>query len=100
MTVTADEADLVLSAALVAVTVYVPAVLGAVYSPLEEIVPLLADQVTEVFVVPLTVTVNCCVAPFSRDAVVGEMEIETGAFTVTTAEADFVVSAALVAVMV
>ncbi len=100
MTVTADEADLVLSAALVAVTVYGPAVLGAVYRPLEEMVPPLVDQLTAVFVVPLTVAVNCCVAPLSRDAVAGEMEIETGAFTVTAAEADLVVSAVLVAVIV
>jgi hypothetical protein len=42
------EAVLVASATLTAVTVYVPAVVGAVNSPLVEIVPPDADQVTAV----------------------------------------------------
>lgn len=47
---------------------------------------------------PLTVTVNCCVAPVSNETVVGLIEIDTaGAVTVTVADADFVVSATLVA---
>ncbi len=59
VTVTVAVADLVVSAMLVAFTVYVPAVLGAVYRPKFEIVPALAVQVTEVFVFPATVAVNC-----------------------------------------
>ena len=65
-------------------------------------VPPLADQVTAVLVVPVTVAVNCCVAPVCMDAEVGLMLTTTGgggAVTVTVADADFVVSAALVAVM-
>jgi hypothetical protein len=102
LTVTVAEADLVVSAALVAVTVSVPPVLGAVYKPLEEIVPPVADQVTAVFAVPVTMAVNCCVRPVSSEAEVGEIVIETNgaALTVTVAEADLVVSAALVAVTV
>ena len=66
-----------------------------------EIVPALADQVTAVLVVPVTVAVNCWVAPVCNDADVGLMLTATGgggAVTVTVADADFVVSAALVAV--
>ena len=57
---------------------------------------------TAVFVVPVTVTVNCCVPPLSSETVVGLTEIPTtGALvTVTVADADFVVSAALVALTV
>jgi hypothetical protein len=33
---------------------------GAVNTPLLEIVPVLADQVTPVFEVPLKLAVNCC----------------------------------------
>ena len=62
--VTAALAVLVVSAALVAVTVTVcceVTELGAVYRPLLEIVPTagLSDQVTAVLVVPVTVDVNC-----------------------------------------
>jgi hypothetical protein len=48
---------------LVAVTVAVleEVTLGAVNTPLLEIVPLLADQLTAVFDALLTVAVNCCV---------------------------------------
>ena len=59
VTVTDAAADLVVSATLVARTVNVPAAAGAVYSPLVEIVPPVVDQVTAVFVVPVTVAVNC-----------------------------------------
>jgi hypothetical protein len=57
-------AVLVVFAALVAVTVTVcweVTELGAVYRPLLEIVPTAgwSDQVTAVFVVPVTVDVNC-----------------------------------------
>src|SRR5580704_17663635 len=48
--VTCAEADFVVSATLVAVTVAAPAVPGAVYSPDALIVPGEAFQVTEVFV--------------------------------------------------
>jgi hypothetical protein len=59
--VTEAEADLVASAALVAVTVIVVFVLtvGAVKSPELEIEPAEAVQVTAVFVDPVTVAVNC-----------------------------------------
>jgi hypothetical protein len=50
---------LVVSATLVAVTVYVPVVVGAVYRPLDETVPPVADQVTALFLEPVTVAVNC-----------------------------------------
>ena len=59
VTVTVAEADLVLLASLVAVTVYVPVVVGAVYRPLDETVPPVADQVTALFLEPVTVAVNC-----------------------------------------
>ena len=67
-----------------------------------EIVPPVADQVTAVFVLPVTVAVNCCVPPVCSDADVGLMLTATGggAVTLTLAEADFVLSAALVAVTV
>ena len=65
-----------------------------------EIVPPLADQVTAMFVLPVTVAVNCCVPPVCTDAEIGLMLTATGgggAVTVTVADADFVVSATLVA---
>jgi hypothetical protein len=70
--VTCALADMLARAELVAVTVYVPLVLGAVYNPLVEIVPPVVDQVTAVFVVPLIVTPNCCVPPVVRETEVGE----------------------------
>ena len=51
---------------------------------------------TAVFVVPVTVGVNCCVPPASSETEVGEIEIAT-TVTVTVAEDDLVVSATLVA---
>ena len=62
--------------------------------------PPVAVHVTAVFEVPVTVGVNCCVADVCKDAAVGLIEIPTMAVTVTVALADFVVSAALVAVTV
>jgi hypothetical protein len=58
-------------------------------------------QVTPVFDVPATVATNCCCHLCGIDTAVGEMTIETGwgADTITAAELDFVVSAALTAVM-
>ena len=90
---------MLLSATLVAVTVKLPAVLGAVNMP-AEMLPPLAAQVTAVLVVPVTVAVNCWLLPVATEAVLGEMEMATAtaAVTVTVAEADLVVSATLVAV--
>ena len=76
-----------------------PTVAGAVYRPLLETVPPVADQVTAVLLVPLTVAVNCCVPPVCSDAEVGLMLTET-TVTDTVAETDFVLSATLVAVTV
>lgn len=56
-----------------------------------------------VLVLPVTVAVNCCVAPVCSDADVGLMLTAItggGAFTVTVAEADLLGSATLVAVTV
>lgn len=57
------------SATLVAVTLWLPGCAGAVYNPLEEIVPVVefplatpsTDHVTEVFELFVTVAVNCVV---------------------------------------
>jgi hypothetical protein len=71
VTVTAAFALSEVSATLVAVTVCEPATDGAVYRPLELIVPDVVfpplrpstDHVTDVFVDPFTEAVNCVVAP-------------------------------------
>jgi hypothetical protein len=75
VTDTLAEAFLVVSATLVAVTVTVVVLLtvGAVNKPPEETDPALADQVTPVWLVLLTVAVNCCVPPDCTEALVGEM---------------------------
>jgi hypothetical protein len=82
----------------------VPAVEGAVYRPEVEMVPPVADQVTAVFVEPLTLAVNCLVPPVAKEAEIGlmatEITDEEEDVTVTVAEADFVVSAELFAVTV
>ena len=84
-----------------------PAAAGAVKSPLELMVPALADQVTAElkFPVPLTVAVHCDVALMFT--VVGLQATETDviedegeACTMTAAVPDFVVSCVLVAVTV
>ena len=69
------------------------------YSPEVVTDPPVTDQVTAVFVEPVTVAVNCCVALVCNEAEVGLIEtVTTGAaVTVTVAEADFVLSATLVA---
>jgi hypothetical protein len=103
LTVTVAEADFVVSATLVAVTVTLPAVAGAVSRPPAVIVPVEADHVMALLVTdPVTLAVNCCVAPVRMLAVVGEMVIELteGAATVTVAVAVFVGSARLVTVIV
>jgi hypothetical protein len=64
-------------------------------------VPPVADHVTAVLVVPVTVAVNCCVAPPKTVALAGEtLTVTTGAVTVTVAEADLLVSATLLAATV
>ena len=57
--VTAAFADLVWSAALVAVTAKLPADEPATNKPPEEMVPPVALQVTAVFEEPVTLAVNC-----------------------------------------
>jgi hypothetical protein len=80
--VTAAEADFVVSACEVAVTVAVvwfATLAGAVYKPEVDTVPgPVSDQVTAVLVVPVTVAVNCCVPPPFNVAEVGEIETLTG----------------------
>lgn len=56
-----------------------PAVLGAVYRPEAETVPPVADQVTAVLLEPVTLAVNCWVAPGCIDAEVGVTVIDSGA---------------------
>jgi hypothetical protein len=96
-TVTADVPDFVVSATLVAVTVSLSAVAGAVYRPADVMVPWAAFQVTDLLVtVPAMVAVNCAVALVITEAVDGETVTEVttnGAVTVTLAEADLVLSA-------
>ena len=68
--------------------------------PTEEFPPLTpsTDHVTDVLEYPATVAVNCCVLLTATSAVPGLTEAV--AFTVTAAEADFEVSATLVAITV
>ena len=65
------------------------------YVPLEEIVPLDADQVTEVLLVPDTKAENCCCDPVCKLEALGDTEtwiLLTGggadAVTVTIADPD------------
>ena len=60
----------------------------------------LKDQVTAVFVEPVTLVVNCCVCDAARVFVAGLIDTATGGFTVTVATADLDGSATLVAVTV
>src|SRR6266480_7080783 len=96
-TATEAAADLVASAALVAVTITVVLVLtaGAVKSPELESDPAVADQVTAVLVEPVTVAANCWVPAEPTEALAGDIETATapGALTVTVADADLLVSA-------
>jgi hypothetical protein len=77
---------------------------GAVYRPVESIVPTVAFppaipftlQLTALLLLPVTETVgvNCCFVPAAKVALVGLIVMITaGAVRVTTAEATFVVSA-------
>ena len=77
----------------VTVTVVLALTVGAVNSPELEIDPAVADQVTAVLVEPVTVAVNCWVPAEATEALVGEIETDTGALTVTVAGADLLVSA-------
>ena len=102
--VTVAEADFVVSAWLVAVTVAVCSlaiVEGAEYKPLALTVPApLTVHVTAVLLVLVTVAANCCVwLPYSV-VVVGLTLTATGGISVTVAAADFALSAWLVAVTV
>ena len=110
-TVTTEVPDLVESATDFPVTVTCAGLgttAGAVYRPLDEMVPQLTPeqptpdtpQLTAVFVVPVTVAANCCVCPTTICAVVGERWTTTGGRIVTATEADFVISALEVAVTV
>ena len=56
---------------------------GAVKSPVEEMLPALAVQVTAAFVEPVTAALNCCVAPAETVAVTGDTLTVTGAAAVT-----------------
>jgi hypothetical protein len=73
-----------------------------VYRPLEDTLPAVADQFTAVLLLPVTVALNCCVPLLNIEADTGEIVTPTtgAALTVTFADADLVVSAALVAVTV
>jgi hypothetical protein len=81
VTVTADDADFVVSAWLVAVMVMavVEVTDGAVKSPLLEIVPAEDAHVTAAFVEPLTFAMNCCVVPEDSVSLVGVIEMDTPA---------------------
>lgn len=71
------------------------------YRPELETVPALADHVMAVFVLPLTVAVNCCVALVTMLTELGvRLTVTTGADTTAVAVADLLRSAALVAVIV
>ena len=74
VTTTAAVPDLVVSAALVAVTVtfVLTVTVGAWYRPETEIVPSDADQVTAVFELPATEALNCWVPADWTVAVAGE----------------------------
>jgi len=96
-------ADLVTSDCDVAVTVMLPvlgAMDGAVYRPALLMAPQAAPvqpepetlHVTAVLTVPLTLALNCCVAPAFRVVVAGVIATLTGGM-VTLADADFEASA-------
>jgi hypothetical protein len=86
--VSVEKADFVVSAweiTAIVMVVWLGRTLGALYKPFVSIVPLMASppvapftcQVTAVLVDPVTVAVNCCVAPPATLALVGEMVMET-----------------------
>ncbi len=77
VTVTLAEAESAAFARLVAVTMQEDAAAGAVYIPLELMVPQVVDHVTAVSVLPVTVEVNCRV-------VFTFMESDVGLIVTTT----------------
>jgi hypothetical protein len=77
VTVTTAEADLVGSATLLAITVAVPGLAGAVYTPEAVMLPRDAVQVTDLLDVPCTVAVKGRVPPTSELDEVGEIVTET-----------------------
>jgi len=106
---TCAEADLVVSACDVAVTVTragLGTIAGAVYTPAAVMFPQLEPaqpvpetlHVTDVFALPVTCAENCREADGATLAEVGEIVTVTTGTTVTVALADFVVSACEVAV--
>jgi hypothetical protein len=108
-TVKSMAADLVGSAALVAVTVTLGGdgtTAGAVYIPLPLIVPQAAPlhpdpatrHATDMFGAPVTDASNCCAIPVGTEAPVGLTATKTSGTTVTVAKADMVGSAMLVAI--
>jgi hypothetical protein len=102
LTETLALAFFVESAALVAVivTLVLAETAGAVNIPVEEIEPALADQLTEVLVVPRTLAANCCVLPEPTLADKGDTETLTlvvAGSTVIAALATLVGSALLAA---
>ena len=103
-TVTVAFAVFVPSALLFAVTMQLPAAVGAVnvtgFAVVLDNFPQLAVHVTPTFVVFVTVAVKACVPPVTRLTAVGVTVTATGAVTVTVALAVFVASALLVAVTV
>jgi hypothetical protein len=96
--VTPADADFAVLARLVAVTEQDPCDDGGVYRPLEEIVPQLALQVTDVSGAPVTVEENCRVWSAKTMAEDGEMPMITGQTTVTVADEEAARFAWLVAV--
>lgn len=92
------------SAWLVAVMVTVCDEAGAVYRPTVLIVPAPVAgalvHMAAVFLVLVTVAVNCCVCPPYNDALPGATVTRTGGESVTVAIADFVLPAWPVAVTV
>jgi hypothetical protein len=76
-TVTVAVADFVGFAMLVAIIVPVPALVGAVKTPVLLMVPIEADQATALFVVvPWIAAVNCVLPLRAEEAVVGDIAIE------------------------
>jgi hypothetical protein len=111
MIVTVFEADFVLSATDVAVTVTCAGLgtaAGAVKRPVDEMVPQVEPeqpaplrlQVTAVSEVPPTDAVNCCCDPVATCVTLGEMLTVIAGIIVALALPDFVESAEEVAVTV
>jgi len=89
LTVNIEEARLLVSAWLVALTVTMidDETTGAVNNPDELIDPAVADHVTAGFGVLLTAATNCCVAPDVTVALRGEVATFTGSAAATVVSA-------------